>query len=119
MISQSSSCWKEGVVHPWALLSLKFSNLVAGLIGKAFIYLFFFVGVGWMEEKEKNFVKILSCSCKTKTLKGIIYKIFRSLPLKGNCLFISFCKQEAHFLSHPMPKVAISKQHEVNGREQF
>lgn len=56
---------------------------------------------------------------KQTTLKGIVYTIFRSLPLKGNCLFISFCKQEAHFLSHPMPKVAISKQREVNGREQF
>ena len=67
-----------------------------GLIGRDFLWL----GVGWVEDKEQSFVKILlSCSCQTNKIKGAIYKTLRSLLLKGNCLFFfSFYKQEAHFL---------------------
>lgn len=37
LIHQSTSCWKEVIVHLWALLSSsKLNNLMADLIGKAF-----------------------------------------------------------------------------------
>lgn len=82
--------------------------------------LFLRLGLGWVEDKEENFVKMLSCSCQIDYVKEIIYKIFCSLPLKGNCLFFfSFANGELISCFHPMPKVAISKQREVNGREQF
>lgn len=69
----------------------------------------------------KSLVKILPCSYQTNNIKGIIQEQFCSLTLKANCILLHppFTNKKHISCSHPMPKVAISKQHGVNGSKQF
>lgn len=72
LVNQSSSCWKEGLVHLCPGLCLlstsKLSDLVAGLIGEAFSL----VGGGVVGERRGSLIKILFCSCQTDNMNGIL-----------------------------------------------
>lgn len=88
---------------------------MADLIGKVFS-----LAGGEMSEGEREKPQDTALLLLDRQHKGNpIYGISHSWPLKSNCFFFPFKNRNLISCTHPVPKVAISKQQEVVGSEQF